>query len=84
MPGLSHAPESKLSEREARLSYPRAFGAAVGLLAGHRRKWMARHEAQTDVAQQSQQAQQATATEFEKFNKASSGCLEGRDYLVNS
>lgn len=50
----------------------------MGLLADHRRKWMARHEAQTEVAQESQQAQQATATEPENFKKVFSVCLEGK------
>ena len=53
----------------------------MGLLADHRRKWMARHEAQTEVAQESQQAQQAqqaTTTEPENFKKVFSVCLEGK------
>ena len=59
-----------------------AYGAAAGLVVGHRRKRVARHEAQTQVAAQSQQAQQATATELENFKKAFSVCLEAKDYLV--
>jgi len=81
---VSRALVSKLSERATRLSYSRASARRWDCSLAHHRERMARHEAQTEVAQQSQQAQQATATEFEKFNKASSVCLEGRDYLVNS
>jgi hypothetical protein len=59
-----------------------AYGAAAGLVVGHRRKRVARHEAQTQVAAQSQQAQQATATQLDNFKKAFSVCLEAKDYLV--
>jgi hypothetical protein len=59
-----------------------AYGAAAGLLVGHRRKRMARYEAQMQVAVQEQQAQQATATELANFKKAFSVCLEAKDYMV--
>ena len=59
-----------------------AYGAAAGLLVGHRRKRIARHEAQAQVQVTSAQAQQATATELENFKKAFSVCLEAKDYLA--
>ena len=59
-----------------------AYGAAAGLLVGHRRKRIARHEAQAQVQATSAQAQQATATELENFKKAFSVCLEAKDYLA--
>jgi hypothetical protein len=59
-----------------------AYGAAAGLLVGHRRKRIARHEAQAQVQATSVQAQQATATELENFKKAFSVCLEAKDYLA--
>ena len=84
--GRSISVSQKRREQTSCLSrschYPRDFGAAVGLLGGHRRKWMARHKAQTEVAQASQQAQQATATEPENFMKAFAVCLEGKDHLL--
>ena len=50
----------------------------------HHRERMSRHEAQTDDAQQSQQAQQATGTELDEFNKAISVCLVGSDSLAQN
>ena len=59
-----------------------AYGAGAGLLVGHRRKRIARHEAQAQVQATSVQVQQATATELENFKKAFSVCLEAKDYLA--
>ena len=59
-----------------------AYGAAAGLVVGHRRKRVARHEAQAQVETQAVQAQQATAEQLENFKKAFSVCLEAKDYLV--
>ena len=59
-----------------------AYGAAAGLVVGHRRKRIARHEAQAQVETQAAQAQQATAEQLENFKKAFSVCLEAKEYLV--
>ena len=59
-----------------------AYGAAAGLLLGHRRKRIARHEAEADVSAQSAQQQQEFSTQMANFKKAFSACLEGKNYMV--
>jgi uncharacterized protein YcfJ len=59
-----------------------AWGAAAGAVAGRRRARMARGYAQTQVASQGQQAQQATSTQLTNFKKAFSVCLEAKKYIV--
>jgi hypothetical protein len=59
-----------------------AYGAGAGLLVGHHRKRVARHEAKAGVAETSTQAQQANAMALGNFKKAFSACLEAKDYTV--
>jgi hypothetical protein len=58
------------------------YGAAAGLLIGHHRRREAQKQAEAEVQQSSQQAQQATTEELSNFKKAFSVCLEGKDYTV--
>jgi hypothetical protein len=59
-----------------------AWGAAAGAVAGRRRARMARGYAQSQVASQGQQAQQATSNQLANFKKAFSACLEAKKYIV--
>ena len=59
-----------------------AWGAGVGLIAGRRRARMQQEYAQQEVASQSQQSQQVTASQMDSFKKAFSACMEGKNYIA--
>lgn len=59
-----------------------AIGAAVGLVAGRRKRKEAQAQGSQQAQQQGQQAQQATQAQLDDFKKAFSVCLEAKDYMV--
>lgn len=59
-----------------------AYGAAAGAIGGRMRGRARQQEAEQQVAAQSQQTQQASASQMDNFRKAFSACLEAKKYLV--
>jgi hypothetical protein len=58
------------------------WGALAGAVVARRRTERAKAEASQQVAEQSAQAQQATAEQIDNFKKAFSVCLEAKSYMV--